>query len=72
MTSIPNMPVPRVQITAGAFAGLFADVLQARIVADDGTALLLRAVDAGDVWELVLDAADVAIIDDVGSEREAA
>ena len=56
-----------------AFAGLFADVLQALIVADDDTALLVRAIDAGDVWTLVCDFADVLMVDaDSGSEQEAA
>lgn len=70
MTTIPNM-LPRVQLHAGAYAGLMADVLQARIIADDGTALLLRVVDDGCEWRLVCDSADVRLVDD-DSKQEAA
>lgn len=71
MNTTPNT-LPRVQLTRGAFDGLFADVLEARIVKDDGTALLVRAIDGGDVWTLVCDFADVVIVDAGDSEREAA
>lgn len=70
MSMTPNT-LPRVLITRGAFADLPADVLAARIVAQDGTALLVRAIEGADEWTLAVDVADVVLYDDSG-EREAA
>jgi hypothetical protein len=54
--------LPRVQLHAGAYAGCEAQVLQARLVADDDVALLVRFDDGDGVMTMAVDFEQVTVV----------